>query len=353
MILDNYDTIYYKIDKQSKKNKIAIFDMDYTLIKPNKYFLDSRDWKFLYDDKTIDKLRQINKYNQLLIIMHDKELNTDNKLKIEELSKKIVEIKTLSGVNFDLIISTNNDYYKKPLTGIWDFYNSYRNTKIYKLRSFYVGNFAGRVYEKKKSNGAIKKDLNNDDRFFAYNIGLEFYTPEDFFNVIDRKHKIIEPILKIEKNNIIKIISNKNLVILVGPPACGKTYLYNNMFSNYEHICIDILNNFTACLKLTEYSMQYGRDIIIDNRNPDYKTRKTYLDLADKYEYNKYIINFKINHEISHYFNYYRVQKSKGKISLVPKITYNTFYNEYEEPSLDEAIIYTHSNYKFSKKYKF
>lgn len=352
MKLNTYKTIYYKIDKNSVKSKIAIFDMDYTLIKPDKYSTDKKTWKFLYEEKTIEKLREINKYNQILIVIHKKELSNNNNL-LNEISRKLLEIKKILGFNFDIIISTNNDYYKKPLTGIWDFYNLFRNTIIYKPRSFYVGNFAGRVYEYKKSNGTIKKDINNDDRFFAYNIGLKFYTPEEFFNIVDKKHKIIEPKLNIEKSKIINITSDRNIIILVGPPACGKTKFYQNNFNKYEHISLDNFNNLNACLKLTEYSMLYKKNIVIDNRNPDFKTRKNYLDLADKYDYNKYIINFNISQDINNYFNCYRVQKSKGKINFVTKNDFNNFYNNYDKPTEDEATIYNYSNYKFSKKYKF
>ena len=92
---------------------------------------------------------------------------------------------------------------------MWNFFENYRKTNINKKQSFYVGDAAGRIYKN-------KKDHSSDDRNFAHNIGIKFYTPEDFFDVNDDPHDILNIELKNTKNNYIDISSNKNLVIFVG-----------------------------------------------------------------------------------------------------------------------------------------
>ena len=355
MTFENYKTIFYKINVNSNKKNIAAFDMDYTIIKPksNRIFpKDENDWKFLFGEITISKLREINKNYQIVIFTNQKGISK-GRTTIEQISKKIYDIEKSLDINLDVVISSKSDYYRKPLTGMWRFYKKTRTNTVSKKKSFYVGDAAGRIYKNNSFKGKVKKDHSNDDRFFAYNIGLKFYTPEEFFGVIDEPHHIEESSLEHSKNNIINIDTSKNLVLFVGAPASGKTKLYKEKFNDYEHINMDTLKNKERCLKLTEYAMKYGKNIVIDNTNPDYSTRKKYLDLGKKYNYNRYIVNFKSNRFINNYYNRYRVQKSKGKRKLIPEVVYNVYYKKYEEPTNDEGKILNYSNYDFDEKYKF
>jgi len=94
-------------------------------------------------------------------------------------------------------------------------------------------------------------------------------------------------------------------------------------------------------------------NIVIDNTNPNIITRKAYLDLADIYNYNKYIIIFNNNKNVNNYYNYYRVEKSKGNKKLIPNVVYNIFYKKYEELTNNEGTIFYYSDYNFNEKYKF
>jgi len=360
MNFEIYNTIYYKINANSEKKYIAAFDMDYTLIKPksnNVFPKDENDWKLLFGNKIIEKLKKIKKDYQIIIFTNQKGLSK-GKTTIEQLSKKMYDIQTLLDIDIDVIISTTNDYYRKPLTGMWRFYKSHRNTEIDRNKSFYVGDAAGRIYTAKLPNSKTKKDHSSDDRFFAHNIKLQFYTPEQFFDIPDENHHITNlvfdnPDLDNSINDSININTNNNLIIFVGPPASGKTKLYNSRFSDYEHINMDTLKTKIKCIKQTEYAMKYKKNIVIDNTNPNMDTRKLYLDLGKKYNYNRYIINFRTNRNINNYYNKYRVQKSKGKIRMIPDVVYNIFYKKYEKPTDDEGTIYNYSNYEFNDKYKF
>ena len=51
---------------------------------------------------------------------------------------------------------------------MWEFYTKNRNVNY--DESFYVGDAAGR-----------KKDFSDSDLKFAENIGITFYTPEEYF----------------------------------------------------------------------------------------------------------------------------------------------------------------------------
>ena len=66
------------------------------------------------------------------------------------------------------MVAFGKDEYRKPETGMWDFYTKNRNVNY--DESFYVGDAAGR-----------KKDFSDSDLKFAENIGITFYTPEEYF----------------------------------------------------------------------------------------------------------------------------------------------------------------------------
>ena len=83
----------------------------------------------------------------------------------EEFSKKI-----------NIIISVKRDYCRKPNLGMMEFLETKMGKSIDKSNSFYVGDAAGRVKQ-----GKIKKDFACSDRMFAMNLGIKFYTPEEFF----------------------------------------------------------------------------------------------------------------------------------------------------------------------------
>lgn len=114
--------------------------------------------------------------------------------------QKLADIRTKLGIPIQVFIAPGTGIYRKPAIGMWNHLVSQVSTLIgfsfaYFLKnqnvdqanekipvevsaSFYCGDAAGR--EAKWAPGK-KKDHSSVDRLFAKNIGLKFYTPEEYF----------------------------------------------------------------------------------------------------------------------------------------------------------------------------
>ena len=104
------------------------------------------------------------------IVIFSNQFNLDKKPnKYADFISKISEIKKLFNDKIDIVVSIRKDEYRKPNISMWDFYTKDRNVDYKK--SFYVGDAAGR-----------KNDFSDSDLKFAENIGIKFYTPEEFFS---------------------------------------------------------------------------------------------------------------------------------------------------------------------------
>ena len=348
MNLEKYNTIYYFIENEIS-TKIAAFDLDYTLIKPksNKLFpKDKDDLKFLYEKKIKNYLKNLINNGYSIVIFTNQKGLSQNKLTISDFSHKINEIKKNLDIQFSIFISTINDKFRKPLTGAWQFFCEKKKIKVDYDNSFYVGDAAGRKYNE-------GHDHTNDDRNFAFNIKLKFFTPERFFDEPEKEHTLqtFDYSSKLEDFEFNIPTNDKNIIMLVGPPASGKSYISKKYFNNYKRINQDTLKTLPKCLNKTiEYAIK-NKNIIIDNTNPNLDTRNKYYDIANKYGYNKYIINMNIPKNNVKYMNMYRTQTEDKK--YIPDIAYNIYHKKHNPPTSNEGTIFNYNNYYVDPNYRF
>jgi len=233
MKFEQKDTCYYFISKNTNK-KIYGFDLDSTLIKTEsgaKFPKDSSDWVFLYDNVK-DILQKLNKEYHLIIFTNQKGLN--DKFKLLHFNTKLNAIYTDLGFEITTFIATEDDIYRKPHTGMYKLFlelSKFKDPEIDDL--IYCGDAAGRKY-------ADGKDFSISDLYFAFNIDSVFKLPEEVFKQPTKNGKIIDLYdtlnLKkyITKDTLPKNaqpIANKEfireVVLLVGLPACGKSTITN------------------------------------------------------------------------------------------------------------------------------
>jgi bifunctional polynucleotide phosphatase/kinase len=80
------------------------------------------------------------------------------------------------------LAATKSDQFRKPAVGAWEYLKNkvFKGCSIDMKNSFYCGDAAGRP-----KTATAPKDFSDSDIKFAFNAGLAFKTPEEFF--LDQK----------------------------------------------------------------------------------------------------------------------------------------------------------------------
>jgi bifunctional polynucleotide phosphatase/kinase len=199
--------------------------------------------------------------------------------------------------------------------------------------SFYCGDACGR-----------QGDHANTDYKFALNCGLEFKTPEMLFlnenSVIPKiVYPNIQEILKTKSDFEKKFKSSitPEMIIMIGYPASGKSYISSFLENQYGYIIInqDTLKTKTKCFKFAIENLNKKKSIIIDNTNRDKKIRSEWISLANKYNYNIRCILVDVQKNVAMHNNIYRYLNTGKYIS---KIVYNIYSANYEPPELSEGF---------------
>ncbi|KAH9901687.1 PNK3P-domain-containing protein [Cubamyces lactineus] len=329
--------------------KVAAFDLDGCLIQgsfPKKGTPPKFEW---WRPIVPQKLKQAHEEGYSIVIITNQALRTQ--ALINDWKKKIPLIaNALSDVPFRLFAATEKDGYRKPMPGMW--YELERifaqdNVHIDLSTSFFVGDAAGRP-----------NDHSSTDRKLALNIGIPFYTPEEYFlglpgasYTLPGFHVSSLPadITRIEpcEPSLLPAPSSPEVVLFVGLPALGKSSFFRAHFdpAGYVHVNQDTLKTRDKCVKATEQALKEGRSVVVDNTNRDKATRKHYVTLAKKHEVSIRCIYFTGSVELAWHNNLYRafnlppaLAAAEPKRGLLPYSAFTGFRADFEEPSVEEGF---------------
>lgn len=324
----NNTLLVVKNDKFNLNLPFIGFDYDYTLIKPKsgkKWPKDENDWDYI-NNRIKDKLKSIENAN-IIILTNQKNLlkNSNRKLSCDQWKNKIEQMIEDLNLNISIIASVEDDWNRKPRLGMYEyikkeFYND--DNKFGTMNHIYIGDAAGRQH-----------DFSATDYKFALNCGIKFMTEIEYFNETQDKYPKPEypkSTGKINKN-IIKYTDN-TMIIMIGPPASGKSYIAKELENtkNYIRINRDTLKTMKNCEKETEKALKNKKSVVIDNTNPDEKSRKPFIDLANKYKFDIKYYLMETPIEICQHNNLYRHYIEKQK--KISEIVYRIFYKKLEIP---------------------
>lgn len=363
-------TLYSYLNLDLKQDqapyKLACFDLDSTLIRTSsgaKFPKSSDDWEWSW--LTVPKiLNNLSEQGYIICIFTNQKGIKTGKTTPQELVSKLNKIQSglPLGVKFSVILAAgDDDFYRKPRTGMWRFLQIKHpelTDNIDYVNSFYCGDAAGRL---KNWTQGKPKDFSYSDLYFAENLKMPFKLPESLFEpgydkldiVTLRTTYKLQPDQYLEKGGLLdwvlyndstkqvqlKIPSDPlrpELVIMVGPPASGKTSLVQKYIqAGYVHVNMDTLRTKKKCLDLCRYSVMAGRNVIIDNTNPAKDTRKEYLELtknqAHKYYLKAYVMRTPTL--VCKHLNNLRVQKTEGDARRIPQVAYNMYKKNFQDVS--------------------
>ncbi|CRH00727.1 bifunctional polynucleotide phosphatase/kinase, putative [Plasmodium relictum] len=396
IVKDKEDKIYKKIYSFDLDNTLIL---SRTYFKPAQ---NEHDYIF-YSDNVIDFLKKKYSENYKIIIFSNQKGVSTGKISLLNIINRVDDVIEKIGIPLECYLALRNDKYRKPRIGMYNFAKQNNNNEIEEIiyvgdnanrtyddnfKRLYI-NHLKYIYAKNNVKVDIdeiykklKKDYTDTDLKFALNINATFYTPEELFLNIKNKistnfpfdpkdlNKNLENTNKlhyfIEKNKNEKLSEEKMnnaiekekketllenieknpkenyyqmLVILIGPPGCGKTFLCKNYFSDFIKINLSELKTKKKCLEVLKESIIQGKSVIMDNGNRSVNDRAIYINEAKKINKNIKIeaIYFNYPKDLVFHLNTFKLITDKSnEIIDIPTIAIHSFYKYIEEPSPKE-----------------
>lgn len=254
----------YISDGITSGGKVAAFDMDWTLTRTSRglWPIDPSDLVLL--PNRLDVLNSLRDEGYTIAIFTNQKSSNDNKVRFN-LTRVNHFVRMVGPVI--ALMSTSDDKYRKPQTGMWENLKTIIPNLNNKL-SFYCGDAAGRQGE-----------FSDSDKMFAQNIGINFRYIEEVFPDVDISQMNIE--------------QNKSMVLFIGMPGSGKTTYYSTHFKDtHIHINQDLLHSKSKCLKMTRDKIKCGDNVVIDCTNPGQSRREEFYEIAKRNNYNITTIYF-------------------------------------------------------------
>ncbi|CAM9862445.1 unnamed protein product, partial [Sphacelaria rigidula] len=207
-----------------------------------------------------------------------------------QLKTKVESVLNTLEVPMEVYLACHDDYYRKPRPGCWELLSKKHNGGLEAVPSecLYVGDAAGRPKQ-----GTYKKDFSAGDLKLALNASIPFQTPEQFFmqssQSLHKDRSLAElgfnPVV-FAKNDPAEQLENLSLpnggvggggaaggvgalelVVLVGPPASGKSTLCKTRLPSHVRVNQDELSSLAKCKKAATAALKEGKSVVIDATN--------------------------------------------------------------------------------------
>jgi bifunctional polynucleotide phosphatase/kinase len=296
------DNIIIKTNIINNFTNYAIFDFDWTLVKPKdnrKFPSNIQDWQYFRN--SVKEIIQKYKLSHHIIIV----TNQTKQWKVDQIKLVIEDLQLTNDTTIIIGFTTH-----KPDTSLFlkvfpDFLEN--------DNSFFVGDAAGRV-----------GDFSDSDKQFAKNLKIKFILPEEIF-----------PLDTIESNINIYIPQEKEVIIMIGYPGSGKTTICKNIFekNNYHIVSGDILKTTSNMIK--NAIKHLDKSIVFDSTAGRKEKRLEFIKFAQKYNLPVRAIWVQTSMDISIERNKQRALITGSKI---PDVVYYVYRKNFEEPVEEEGF---------------
>lgn len=342
-LIDNKELLVYTPAHSVHSSSIAAFDLDGTLIKTKsgaRFPKDDDDWDLIFGNVK-SKLKETCDENYKLVIFTNQaaiEKNTSKRLyfqrKVENILKRI-------NLPIQVFVATGHSIYRKPVPGMWYVLTAEKNggIEVDLGKSFFVGDAAGR-----DKNWAVKKPKDHSlaDRLFATNVGIKFYTPEEFFlgaKPVPYNPPKFDPKSITTTDFVVPISDRFEVIIMVGCPGSGKSFFCekNLVPKGYVRVNRDKLGTWQKCVKKMEEALVEHKKVVVDNTNPSREARRRYIEAAKRF--NVQIRCFVMQTDSAHakHNNKFRDLTDKTHLKVSDTIIH-AYFKSFEEPTVDEGF---------------
>lgn len=286
--------------KRSRRTKMAMFDFDWTLVKPKNgqtFPKDAEDWQYLR--KSVKPTLQTYAKTHQIIIVTDQ----SKQWKVDQIQQ------VLEDLQIDPITVIVGGQTQKPDTSL--FLSLF--PKIKTDKAFYVGDAAGR-----------KGDWSDKDRVFAERLGIPFFTPEQVFPIDTTTQQI-----KIK----IHPASEREIIIMVGYPGSGKSTIAHTL--HYKVIDSDTYK--TPKRMIAEAKKHKDQSIVFDSTGGTKEKRSAFVQYAKEEGLPVRVIW--VQTPIDKAMEQNKQRAAEGKKERVPDIAFYVYKKKFEEPTEDEGFV--------------
>jgi bifunctional polynucleotide phosphatase/kinase len=220
--------------------------------------------------------------------------------KIDQIQAVMADI----GVDYTAVVGVQT---QKPDTTL--FLGSF--PKFEPTKAYYVGDAAGRP-----------GDWSDKDKEFAHALGTKFFTPEDMFPLEARVKPAVKPSAK------------KEVVIMVGYPASGKSTIAKTELAPYHRVDGDSLKTAAAMVKDAEKHIG-TQSVVFDSTAGTRAKRAEFVNFAKKHDLPVRVFWVQTPIEVAMERNKQRQAEGGAKI---PDIVFYVYRKNFEEPTEAEGF---------------
>ncbi|KAI6174071.1 Transporter, major facilitator family protein [Aphelenchoides besseyi] len=203
---------------------------------------DTNDWQ-LWSPLIKSKLLELQEEGFKIVIFTNQRGIESGKVVANEFKRKITNV--IKALN--VFISTGSLNYRKPYVGMWTTMERDFNedVPVDRSESKYCGDAAGRLKSTATDHSCV-------DRLFASNLGVPFQTPENLFfgNSMEEPYiiksfqplqhfAIQRPKFEPEGTRFPYHDGTPEIVVLVGSPASGKSFLAKELASKHDYVIVN------------------------------------------------------------------------------------------------------------------